>query len=539
MNLGLFLATLRKKRGLSQNDVASFLGYSPQLISLWEKGKVSPDLTIISKYADYLGVDLEGFIECIEQKNNSLCSDKNFDINTFATFIKGLRKNSNLLQADVAHKLHINVKNIGAWENASSTPSIEQFKLLCDVYKLSYDELYFCFMDENKKPSSKKKKKVMFLPIFIPIVVTVSLAGVGTGVGIALSNNRRKTTNLSNDSSVVITSNTSQTSSGTSYDDASSSLTETSNQDSSSSEIVISSEDSSFSETYTSSEESSSTSSSSESSSSETKTSSAGGTSATTSSDENIIVVDNLTINKVTKKAIYGLYPQSYIDDASLISTLNTLSYSGVNDWYLYNDDYYTYDSTGWYKCEPISWKVIYSENNEFTLVSDYLLDVQCYYHSIMDRTIGGKTIYPSNYEHSDIRYWLNNQFFDTAFVLGNTHIKTTVVDNSISSTGDISNPYLCNNTEDKVYLLSYEDFNNVKYGLNVDTKRKCPVSQWARRHNAYVDGGYSYYWTRTPSNSDPIVPWCVQQNGTLYTTYGGNASVTNCCVRPAITVTI
>lgn len=59
MNRGVFLSELRKSRGLSQNDIASFLGYSPQLISLWEKDKASTYLAIIGKYANKLDIDLD------------------------------------------------------------------------------------------------------------------------------------------------------------------------------------------------------------------------------------------------------------------------------------------------------------------------------------------------------------------------------------------------------------------------------------------------------------------------------------------------
>lgn len=41
MKRGKFLAKLHIKAGLSQNDVAEKLNYSPQLVSLWEKDKTN------------------------------------------------------------------------------------------------------------------------------------------------------------------------------------------------------------------------------------------------------------------------------------------------------------------------------------------------------------------------------------------------------------------------------------------------------------------------------------------------------------------
>ena len=49
MNRGSFLIKQRNKVGLTQADIADKLGYSAQLVSLWEKDKAVPDLSIISQ----------------------------------------------------------------------------------------------------------------------------------------------------------------------------------------------------------------------------------------------------------------------------------------------------------------------------------------------------------------------------------------------------------------------------------------------------------------------------------------------------------
>lgn len=77
-----------------------------------------------------------------------------------------------------------------------------------------------------------------------------------------------------------------------------------------------------------------------------------------------------------------------------------------------------------------------------------------------------------NNYMFSDIRAWLNayNQtpgfsggeswtsdgFLKKAFTDEEQEIiSTTEVDNSASTTDSLSNSYVCNNTEDKIFLLS------------------------------------------------------------------------------------
>ena len=51
MNLGNSLFHARKRRGLSQEDVAEKLGVSRQTISKWETGETIPDIRQIVKRA--------------------------------------------------------------------------------------------------------------------------------------------------------------------------------------------------------------------------------------------------------------------------------------------------------------------------------------------------------------------------------------------------------------------------------------------------------------------------------------------------------
>ena len=117
-----------------------------------------------------------------------------------------------------------------------------------------------------------------------------------------------------------------------------------------------------------------------------------------------------------------------------------------------------------------------------------------------------------SNYKKSDIRAWLNGAFLNTAFgEVAQGLIETTEVDNSVYSTGYSSNEYACENTFDKVFLLSYREVTNSKYGFassssTKDTARRMTVSDYARSTGAYMDTSSSYFgcgrwWLRSPSH--------------------------------------
>ena len=50
---------LRKKKGLTQAEVASNLNVSPQAVSKWEKGESCPDISLLGKIADLFDVSVD------------------------------------------------------------------------------------------------------------------------------------------------------------------------------------------------------------------------------------------------------------------------------------------------------------------------------------------------------------------------------------------------------------------------------------------------------------------------------------------------
>ena len=263
------------------------------------------------------------------------------------------------------------------------------------------------------------------------------------------------------------------------------------------------------------------------------------------------------------KTVTYGLYPQTNVNDSALISALNTLTTPESNGWYLYGGDYYAklsaapcdsnyvFDNgttivegtTYWFKCEPITWNVLSNNNGEYYLLSSVLLDA----HRYNEYYLGGQNgHYANNYEYSEIRSWLNNDFYNSAFALGSDHILTTTVDNSASTTNSDSNSYVCNNTQDKIFLPSYKDYINSNYGFSTltssDNTRYCKTTDWARARGAYYytsSGAYQYngyYWTRSPSSYYSYYAWDPDFDGGLDYDY---VDFTSGSVRPGLSITI
>jgi len=258
-----------------------------------------------------------------------------------------------------------------------------------------------------------------------------------------------------------------------------------------------------------------------------------------------------------SKTVLMGMYPQSKVTDATLLSTLNSVSgtlptsansqawtsygyyISGSVSsymWYiditnatdeyrgvyftsyrpnsttnsssssnsLQDDNGYNTSTVYWFKYEPITWRVLDVQSSSAFLMADLVLDSQDYHYSISNRTIGGSTVYPNNYKESHIRSWLNDNFYNTAFTAAEkARIQTTTVDNSVASTGEDPNQYACANTSDKVFLLSYAEATSATYGLSTDASRQLQPSAYAQSQGVYTytSNGNSYWWLRSPDS--------------------------------------
>lgn len=268
-------------------------------------------------------------------------------------------------------------------------------------------------------------------------------------------------------------------------------------------------------------------------------------------------------VSSDNKTITYGIYPQTHVNDANLISELETLTPSDVNGWYFYQGEYYakevanvyqgenyTFDdgeaiisgNTYWFKCEPISWDILSNENGIYYLVTSKLIDAHSYYNNYNNRNENNQLIYANNYEYSDIRTWLNNYFYNNAFALNNVFIKESNLDNSSKTSDSTDNKYSCSNTLDKVFLPTYEDYLNSSYGFNANSgisdTRECKTTDYARARGAWyndTNANLKYngsYWTRTATSEYSYCAWNVNSGGFL-STYAVDG--TSHCVRPSI----
>lgn len=302
--------------------------------------------------------------------------------------------------------------------------------------------------------------------------------------------------------------------------------------------------------------------------------------------------IGSYTERPITKGDTYqfGTYPQSKVTDATLLSTLNAASgtlptYANSRAWTDYGyyksgsvysymwyidltnatDEYrgvyfYSYrpsfttssssntyqDDNGynrgtvyWFKYEPITWRVLDVQSNRAFLMADLVLDSQDYHYSWDERTIGGSTVYANNYKESHIRSWLNSNFYNTAFTAAEkARIQTTIVDNSVASTGDDPNQYACANTSDKVFLLSYAEATSATYGFSTYyASRQLKPSAYAQSQGVQTfSNGNSCWWLRSPDYISDYDARYVSSGGDIYY---GSVYYTNRGVVPALWISL
>ena len=79
MNIGNNISALRKKKGITQEELANELGVSAQAVSKWENNSSCPDVSLLTEIADYFGVSVDALLR--ENEKDIVNSSENKDTN--------------------------------------------------------------------------------------------------------------------------------------------------------------------------------------------------------------------------------------------------------------------------------------------------------------------------------------------------------------------------------------------------------------------------------------------------------------------------
>ena len=288
-------------------------------------------------------------------------------------------------------------------------------------------------------------------------------------------------------------------------------------------------------------------------------------------------------------KIYFGSYPQKKVNDESLINALNTKAGSlptslNTNGWTDYNyysnnkvesymfykdidfdgngtNDYrgvyffkyrpetlrgsynnpqnyqenkyfregYPTNTVYWFSFDPIKWDVLTTSGNKKFIVSHFALDGQEYCDYVLEEKFShnGGVGYSSNYELSNIRKFLNETFYKTAFNESERNkIVESRVNNGLSSSPESMETYLCNDTTDRLFLMSY---NEVQEYCESESLRKFSISDYA------IVQGVGFSWLLRSPYGSIMVYSCSKTDGRIY----GSDSDAIDCIRPACWISL
>lgn len=297
----------------------------------------------------------------------------------------------------------------------------------------------------------------------------------------------------------------------------------------------------------------------------------------------------------------FGSYPQSKVEDTAITAELDKLApdwenwtsygyYSGTNsmgtmvqgDWMRYTDVAYNgekyrgvkftqyrpiqtirtsgesnsrQDENGyfinnayWFKFEPLKWRIL--DKDAGLVMSEMLIDSQPYNNTIYYTTNAAYwndadcKIYASNYAASSIRAWLNDDFYNTSFSedektaiskkkINNSGYKTLLGETGYEEFDSIE-------TEDNIFLLSYDEMINTEYGFNADAEnkdsaRQAVLTDYAKCQGAWANKNDTADWILRTSSANSVRGCCVWDSGKVVKDHDPFRACE--CVRPAMVV--
>lgn len=230
-----------------------------------------------------------------------------------------------------------------------------------------------------------------------------------------------------------------------------------------------------------------------------------------------LLVLSLISLSSCKKEEIIesfylGRYPQTKVEDEELCNSLKQISETNDNGYIVYENNEYLQIGSTYYIVEDIKWIRYVGFNNKVYYISEKILDAYVFLnedyftidaYSYITKDGVPKNIHANNYYYSDLREWLNTSFLINAFNSEElTKIKKTTLDNS-ETTGMSNTKYVCENTEDYILTLSYQDMVN-QQNIAAKTTDYAIYKGVETYHSDKTDDildGNGLYWLRSSNN--------------------------------------
>ena len=137
------LKVLRKKKGLTQQEVADLVHVDRVRITNWENGKREPNFENLSMLACIFDVSIDFLLsEYLEISKEAYLKLKEEKKNLFSVRLKELRLKKRLTQTELGEKVGVKQSTFTNWENGKREPSFENLVKLADLLEVSVDWLF-------------------------------------------------------------------------------------------------------------------------------------------------------------------------------------------------------------------------------------------------------------------------------------------------------------------------------------------------------------------------------------------------------------
>ena len=184
--IGKFVERRRKLLRLTQTELASYVGYSPQAFSKFEAGRLSISLLVAPSLANALNLTLDDLFA--RRENDSQIVNKPLDPEIISVQLQFFRNARGLTQNELAAKTGASVRSLRSYELGDAVPTLTFIDRLLEEFNLESSYILYknpLMMDTNLAASIRsgqirtKKKKQLYASLLGIFSCFVAAVGVG------------------------------------------------------------------------------------------------------------------------------------------------------------------------------------------------------------------------------------------------------------------------------------------------------------------------------------------------------------------------
>jgi len=148
MQNGLLIATLRTKKNLTQEDIATYLKVSLPAYKLYEVNLRAMKLEKLNMLSNLFNISLNSLLN-VSKNLYSHNENQNIDYNYLGFSLTFIRKRNKLSQKDISTMFNISIPTISKYEKKPETVPITYLYQFAKKFNISID--YICGKTLNKE----------------------------------------------------------------------------------------------------------------------------------------------------------------------------------------------------------------------------------------------------------------------------------------------------------------------------------------------------------------------------------------------------